>query len=512
MPIAAKPKLLHWLILLTAIVTLISAIITLRYLQQPLLESYAFRQTQTALTAYWLLRDGFHFAYETPVLGAPWSIPFEFPLYQCAVVSIVRMTGLALDAAGRLASYLFLLACCPPAFQIARRLKLGAQTPWVFCCLLLSSPQYLFWGRTFMVETAAIFCVFAALPHAIDLFAPQPRWRATLTCALFFTLAILQKITTAAPVLLVLGIIGLVHYRQNRARHFSDLLRAAIAFALPLLFGIAWVLYTDAIKLANPMGPQITSSALSDWNYGTWQQRFSSHAYREIILRALPNIGGWFGVALIAGAIIGGKKLHTQRNVLIAVALFSAPLLIFTNLHLEHDYYQVACMVYLIGALAIAVSMWAPVALGFAATAPLLTMLLVTSNLIAFQQIYGAVIRAQFSPDNERVLAVAKVLRERTAPASAVMIFGDEWNSAISYYAERKSFTVPDYFFHYREAWQTPQQFLGNTPLSAIVVCKDLKVPSDEEVFKRLHNEPGWQLIDTRQCHILLRVANKGVA
>lgn len=511
MPIAAKPNSLYWLKLLTALVVLISAIIALCYLHQPLLESYAFRQTQTALTTYWLLRDGFHFAYETPVLGAPWAIPFEFPFYQCIVASIVRMTGLALDAAGRLTSYLFLLASCVPAFQIARRLKLGAQTPWVFCCLLLSSTQYLFWGRTFMIETAAIFFVIAALPHAIDLFAPQPRWRSALICAVFFTLAILQKITTAAPVLLVLGIIGLVHYRQNRARHFSDLLRAAIAFALPLLFGIAWVHYTDAVKLANPMGPQITSSALTDWNYGTLQQRLSQHTYSEMISRVLRNIGGWFGIALIAGAIINGKQLHARHSVTIAVVLFVTPLLIFTNLHLVHDYYQTACMIFLIGALAIAVSMWVPAMLNFPAAVPALTALLIASNLIAFQHRYGEVINQKFSTVNERVLAVAKVLREQTSPNSAVMIFGDEWSSAITYYAERKSFTVPDYFFHYDEAWKTPQQFLGEMPLSAIVICKDWKVPTGEQVRKRLREETGWRLIETHECHILLRAVDDGM-
>src|SRR4051812_9418753 len=47
-----------------------------RYIDQPLIDGNAFRQTQTALTAYWLLKGGPLLAYITPVAGFPWAIPF----------------------------------------------------------------------------------------------------------------------------------------------------------------------------------------------------------------------------------------------------------------------------------------------------------------------------------------------------------------------------------------------------------------------------------------------------
>ena len=60
-------------------------------LDHPALDFYAFRQTQTALSAYWLWHDGFRLAYETPVLGAPWAIPYEFPLYQWLVALLPHL-------------------------------------------------------------------------------------------------------------------------------------------------------------------------------------------------------------------------------------------------------------------------------------------------------------------------------------------------------------------------------------------------------------------------------------
>jgi hypothetical protein len=52
-----------------------------------ILDQYGFRQAQTAATLEYLVKGGPWFAYETPVLGPPWSIPFEFPLYQHSIRS-----------------------------------------------------------------------------------------------------------------------------------------------------------------------------------------------------------------------------------------------------------------------------------------------------------------------------------------------------------------------------------------------------------------------------------------
>ena len=69
-----------------------AAFFALYYIHQPLIESHAFRQTQTALTSYWMLEEGWKIAYQTPVVGFPWAIPFEFPLYQSLVAGVVALT------------------------------------------------------------------------------------------------------------------------------------------------------------------------------------------------------------------------------------------------------------------------------------------------------------------------------------------------------------------------------------------------------------------------------------
>ena len=69
-----------------------------------LLDAHGFRQTQTAISTYYLLKGSSVLAYETPVLGPPWSIPFEFPLYQWLVALAVAVLDLNIESAGRLVS------------------------------------------------------------------------------------------------------------------------------------------------------------------------------------------------------------------------------------------------------------------------------------------------------------------------------------------------------------------------------------------------------------------------
>jgi uncharacterized membrane protein (DUF373 family) len=72
-----------------------------------LLDMHGFRQTQTAISV-WSMKSGSLLFYETPVLGAPFSIPFELPVYHWCVL-IINLTGVPLDQAGRLVSIAFFI-------------------------------------------------------------------------------------------------------------------------------------------------------------------------------------------------------------------------------------------------------------------------------------------------------------------------------------------------------------------------------------------------------------------
>src|ERR1700730_19303248 len=80
-----------WLRFLSALLALafVHALVVLFLgIDKPLLDLHYFRQTQTALSAYWILKGGPWLAYETPVLGFPWAVPFEFPVYQLLAAGV----------------------------------------------------------------------------------------------------------------------------------------------------------------------------------------------------------------------------------------------------------------------------------------------------------------------------------------------------------------------------------------------------------------------------------------
>lgn len=81
-------------------------------------DDHGFRQTQTAITAQYF--SGLHdfLFYITPVLGPPWSIPFEFPLYQGIVKFLYIITNFSLETCGRIVSIVFFLLCFWPINRI----------------------------------------------------------------------------------------------------------------------------------------------------------------------------------------------------------------------------------------------------------------------------------------------------------------------------------------------------------------------------------------------------------
>jgi len=153
----ATPQLLQTVAYALLIIAFTHAIFVLLLgLNQPLLDRHQFRQTQNALTAYWILKGGPWFAYESPVLGAPWAIPFEFPIYQLLTAGLSSLS-VPLEISGRIIGYSSFLGSLWPLWILARELNIGRPTYLATAILFLTCPLYLYWSRTFMTETCALF-------------------------------------------------------------------------------------------------------------------------------------------------------------------------------------------------------------------------------------------------------------------------------------------------------------------------------------------------------------------
>jgi hypothetical protein len=453
---------------LYAIMVLISGI------SQPLMDLPSFRQTQTALSVYWLVHGSHWLAYETPVLGAPWPVPFEFPLYQWIVAVLVKV-GAPIDPAGRLVSFIFYVATLWPMHVFFRAARLGRIASLSTAILFMTAPLYLYYSRTFMIESCALF--FSVLALA---FVAQYLWKRRLSSAIIAaaagSAAILTKSTTfpafatVATCLIAIEFSRYVWPRMNRAE-LRNVIAPIAALAIPFVIGVLWVYYSDQLKMNNEFGRMLTSAALQHWNFGDNGQRLSAALWHDVVyVRVLRELFG-YGVPL-ALVVIGTGLARLRSSVATAIAAFGfvIPFLVFTGLHFVHGYYQYANGIFALAAVGIGIGSVAKGRQFLLAGALLLALVL---GQIAIFRTYRHKIKADLS-QNDRLRA-AEFVRKTTPADSAVLVFGDDWASHIPYYSRRKALVVPNWTPSplVDRILAEPAAFLGNLKLGCVVLCRD---------------------------------------
>jgi len=126
------------------------------------------------------------------------------------------------------------------------------------------------------------------------------------------------------------------------------LLLAVIAF-LPILSAVLWTNFTDAIKQANIFTMWLTSTNLTDWNFGTLDQKISFANWWGWLTQI--NSSFFLGGILLLFPLLGIMFLYEMplksRNffgVALTGTLFT--IFIFFNLF-RHEYYYIAVSAYI---------------------------------------------------------------------------------------------------------------------------------------------------------------------
>lgn len=489
-----------------------AATYAIHYRAQPLVDLFNFRQAQTALTSYWMIQDGWRLAYETPIGGAPWAIPFEFPIYQTIVAGLSWAFNLPLDPVGRMVTFGFLTACVFPALKLQRRLQLPGETFLVFCSLLFAAPIYMYWGRTFMIETAALFFVFASLPHFVDLLREPGKIKAAILFSVWTCLSLLQKVTTGLPVVAILGIVWLIHSAQAwRGHGFRSMLRHrwvdVLAFTVPVALAFIWTEYTNHVRVQNTLGAYLSNAGLTTWNWGTLRQRFSGQLWREVLWGRIfeRNLAGILGIGVIGAALFIGRLGARRKPILIALLLGLLPFFTFTNLYIVHDYYPTACVIFLLAALALAIGHLAVAGRIAGLTSLVLLAAFIGSGVYQFRKVYQSEARYRDRVAYLPELAIARTLKAATNSHAALVLYGFDWSSQMAYLTQRRTFTVPKWPGRLTEVWTDPQRFLGNSPLGAIAVCNRIDTPTPQQVANRFLAHQGFYGGQTESCTVLVR-------
>jgi len=458
------------------VIALVHAIYILAFhIDGPIAGYRSFRPSQTALTAYWLLRGGQWLAYETPVLGAPWSIPFEFPTFQLLTAALAG-TGVPLNAAGRIVAFAFYVGTLWPLRSLFISAGLGRPAFRVTAILFLTCPLYVYWGRAFMIETCALFFAVLWLSTWVR-FLEETSIATGLLCIAAGCLAILTKSTTF-PAFTAVGccaaLATLLHLRR------SETGRAALAaktFGLALIIvavyavGLAWVSYSDHVKAANAFGRMLTSEALADWNFGSLDQRLSAKLWiATIYARSMKETLGWFfpvALCTLVAVFVSGRSRGAIGLCLLGYLL---AFLVFTNLHVVHNYYQAANAIFLLAAVGLAIGeVYTSVSRAFAT---IVVLVIVIGQIGFFQQFFAPKLNHDESTADQN-WTIGQIAKSLTDPDQSLLIFGSEWSSQVSYSAERKALALPGWTPApmIERVLSDPQAFLGDRPLGGVVFC-----------------------------------------
>lgn len=310
---------------------------------------FEFRQTQTAFGVRSILRNDMSIlGADIPVLGPPWKIPLEFPLYQYISAIASRITGAEVVYASLLTASLIFTACGVATFYLLR-MTIGSGPARIALGIFFFSSFGLFHGTSVRIDfTSVLFFLIAMI--ALIKFLVIPRIYLMAFIFLFASLGALTKITTAIP-WVFFGMLPLMFLSNSQVQTKVKLSLVLFASFVPTLI---WNRYADSIKSENTHTRFLMSENLYEWNFGTIKQRTDMKLWQHLFDHFFGStIGNYYLVFLFV--LIALFFSQHQKMVWIFVAIFVSGPAIFANLYLVHDYYAIAVFPALVAVIAVAI-------------------------------------------------------------------------------------------------------------------------------------------------------------
>ncbi|HLP07771.1 MAG TPA: hypothetical protein VK178_06365 [Opitutaceae bacterium] len=406
-----------------------------------------FRQAQTAVSAYWIQHDrDFSLAYPTPVLGKPWSIPMEFPLYQWSVVAVSDLTSTPLVQSARAVSLACLILALPALWILLRRFGLPPARRALLVALVLTCPLLVFYARSFLIETmvlASALWFVAAFGETMH----SRRFGWLLVANVAGAIAGPVKVTTYLLYLIPAATWGawlLLRAWRERAGSWQPV-RATLAWglgcvALPFAATFAWTDFADEVKASSLGGAFLGSANMTGFNFGLGEifgLRFSSDAWSQMFhywsqgILAAP-------VALAAAAVAALFGGRWRWPALGSIALFFLAQFIFPLLYAWHEYYFVAN-----AALLVLGAGFALCGLLEARQTRVAGWLLAGALLLGQGQLFvTSYLRPHLSYLSYGGTGLTELLRQMIDPEEVLVIAGEDWDSSTPFFARRRALMI----------------------------------------------------------------------
>ena len=303
-----------------------------------LTEAHAFRQTQTTIMIREYMQHGMWQMSPLPVFGPPWQVPMEFPLFQWTAALGGRVLDMSPQIAGRVTALTLFEICAILSAYLASE-WFSRRTGLVVLVLFQCVPFGYQWGNAPLIEFLPVAGMLAGLV-AVTKYRKKSSLLWIMVACATVAVAFLVKPTTAVawiPAFLAVSIAGLS--RRDWRSHLR-LWPLLVPLGVGLACAAAWTTWADRVKESNFYLRFLTSSHLSNWNYGTWDQRLNADQWRTLFSYTEAIVGSLLVfVILLTVALIAWNRI----GVLVGMALvLPTGSLVFFNLYYMHNYYQCA--------------------------------------------------------------------------------------------------------------------------------------------------------------------------
>ena len=405
----------------------------------PLSEAFAFRQMQTTLMIREYMDGGFFQLSPLPLLGPPWQVPMEFPLFQWIAAIGGSLVGASPQIAGRLMALFFFLVCAALVALIGNRLY-SRSVGFTGFVLFLALPFGWQWGNAPLIEFAATAGALGSF-YMVMLWIERRSW--WLIAALIAALSVvcLVKITTAVVWIIPLIVIAIFWKRSVGIREVTNRWPLLIPAMLSSSAGVGWTRFSDVYKANHQFTEFLTSRSLTEWNFGSAEQRLDTLGWSMIFgySEAIVGLLLIFFLLLISALISWRNRAAT---IALASTLFIGPMAFF-NLYYMHGYYLAS----LYPALVIVM------AAGIVGVAKVIGRDFTVSNsaryCVVATAVLGLLVMAWISPEGQLVsqrsseglyqFPLAQEIVDNTPVDAGVITVGCDWNPAYSYLSGRKT-------------------------------------------------------------------------
>ena len=426
-----------------AFLLIIAAISRIPRLDDSIAEMFSFRQTQTAFVIRSMSENGYNpFDAQLPVLGEPWMVPFEFPLFQLIAAMFGDLFNVDPGYAGRLTSTMFFLLSAFGFFLFAAKV-FGSVIAYLSLVIYLFTPFAFQWGSSSLIEWLPVSCGVWALYSATFIDKSKSnihKFGVVFLSAFLVSISALSKSTTgaiwmAAIFLFVALAIGANSpFTRDKALF---LIGIGTVYSFALVPTVLWNSYADMVKSSNPFTAWLTSQSLKEWNFGTFEQRVNLINWKTIYDRVDQTVIGITLVFVAVSIYISiSQEIHSRNFRWIVFSSLLGPM-VFFNLYVVHDYYLVAIYPFLVLALAVSIDV---ISRKLASPDKAYRVMIATVILVLLSTLISP-IGSSYMKNYvlvETTPSISSVIARNTKIDEKVIMIGCDWDPTYLYFADRK--------------------------------------------------------------------------